>query len=262
MFLNFGYAETSRGQPDWIRKAEPRYRYHFDLLRRVLAGVDLSGKTVLEVGSGRGGNCSYLSRYTKAKRIFGIDLCRGNVKFCRQVHKLSNVVFLRGDAQRLPFREGQFDLVLNVESSHCYADLEKFLAEAYCVLKPGGVFCYADLWFSDASNGVWSRRKVALDTSRFVLLLEEDISGQVSQALKSNNGLPARIRAIAKPGSKRFANRIAQSLEAVSFYLDSGRCVYKLWRFQKPRSPRRSVGRPRNWPSSSGARRDQRRKAP
>ena len=241
MFFNFGYAETAGRRPNWITKAEPQHRYHFDLLRRVLGGVDLSSKIVLEVGSGRGGNCHYLSRYTRAKRIFGIDLCWGNVKFCRRVHRLSNVVFLRGDAQRLPFREGQFDLVLNVESSHCYADLEKFLAEAYCVLKPGGFFCYADLWFSQASNAVWSRRKCALDASRFVLLAEEDISRQVSQALKSNDGLPAKIRAIAGPGSKRLANRLAQSLEAVRCYLDSGRCVYKLWRFQKPRSPRRGA---------------------
>jgi ubiquinone/menaquinone biosynthesis C-methylase UbiE len=50
-----------------------------------------------------------------------------------------------GDAQRLPFADASFDVVLNVEASHCYPDFPGFLDEVARVLKPGGRFGHADL---------------------------------------------------------------------------------------------------------------------
>ena len=60
--------------PGCIR-SDARYRHHLHLVRHVLAGVDLRGKAVLEIGCGRGGNCYYLSQYSQAARIVGVDLC-------------------------------------------------------------------------------------------------------------------------------------------------------------------------------------------
>ena len=37
--------------------------------------------------------------------------------------------------------EGNFDAVLNVESSHCYPDIDKFYAEVLRMLKPGAKGC-------------------------------------------------------------------------------------------------------------------------
>jgi SAM-dependent methyltransferase len=38
-----------------------------------------------------------------------------------------------------------FDAVINVEASHCYPSLPRFLAEVARVLRPGGHFLYADV---------------------------------------------------------------------------------------------------------------------
>src|ERR1700756_5774639 len=91
IFLNYGYAHASTGTRDWIEQHDHCYRLHLNLVDHVFSGVALAGRRVLEVGSGRGGNCYFLSRYTEASQIYGIDLCGANVRFCRAVHHLPNV---------------------------------------------------------------------------------------------------------------------------------------------------------------------------
>ena len=34
-----------------------------------------------------------------------------------------------GDSENLPFEDNTFDAVLNIESSHCYASMDKFIKE-------------------------------------------------------------------------------------------------------------------------------------
>jgi O-methyltransferase len=234
IFLNYGYAHASTGAGDWIEPRDHCYKLHLNLVHHVLSGVALAGRRVLEVGSGRGGNCYFLSRYTQANQIYGIDLCEANVRFCQAVHHLPNVTFLRGDAQQLPFSGETFDVVLNLESSHCYPHFERFLAEVYRVLKPGGIFCYADLWFLQFVKLDWDSRKRALDAAPFSILSEEDISEPVFQALRSHEGLGETIRAMANENNSRFVNEAVDRLNVVRLTLGLGQFSYRLWRFRKP----------------------------
>lgn len=57
----------------------------------------------------------------------------------------SHIRLMEGRAERLPIRDASVDILLNVESSHLYADMDAFLREVFRVLKPGGYFCWADL---------------------------------------------------------------------------------------------------------------------
>ena len=50
-----------------------------------------------------------------------------------------------GNAEELPFDPESFDVVYNVESSHCYANIAAFLREVFRVLKPRGKFCWTDI---------------------------------------------------------------------------------------------------------------------
>lgn len=50
-----------------------------------------------------------------------------------------------GDAESLPFDDESFDVVVNVETSHCYPRFPRFLADARRVLRPGGYLAYADI---------------------------------------------------------------------------------------------------------------------
>lgn len=234
IFLNYGYADAASEPCGWILSTDLRHSHHLDLVNHVMSGVEMTGQTVLEVGSGRGGNCYYLSRYKKAKTVYGIDLCEANVRFCRAVHRLPNVTFLRGDAEQLPFRGETFDVVLNLESSHCYPHFERFLAEVHRVLKPQGMFCYADLWFLEFLELDWNHRKKVLDTVPLDLLSEEDISEPVFQALKSPEGLVETICAMASETNREFVDEVAERLKLVRLTLASGKFSYRAWRFRKP----------------------------
>lgn len=234
LFLNPGYTESGKKGYGWLAQDDRAEKYHFSLVRRVLSGVDLSGRTALEMGSGRGGNCRYLARYTDARQIYGIELDEGNVRFCRRAHRFDNLSFARAEAERLPVRDAAVDVVLSLASAHCCEDFSRFLAEARRILKPGGVFCLADAWSFEPLGLDWAARRKALDASGFRILTEEDLSEPVFQALQKKDGLPRRLRALATPATRPFLNRIAESMEMVGLHLATAQCSYRLWRLEKP----------------------------
>jgi len=234
IFLNYGFeTETCEEASSWIEPSDRRHKCHLNLIHHVMSGVELAGSTLLEVGSGRGGNCYYLSRYTKAKAIYGLDLCEANVRFCHSIHRLPNVQFLRGDAQQLPFRSHTFDVVLNLESSHCYPDFERFLSEVHRVLKPEGIFCYADLWFLEFLDLDWERRKKALDAAPFLPISEEDITEPVCRALASPQGLTQTIRAMANDANDTFVAEIVERLKLVWITIATHHLSYLAWKFRR-----------------------------
>jgi SAM-dependent methyltransferase len=75
-----------------------------------------------------------------------------------------------GTAMALPVADASFDVVTNVESSHCYPDIEAFYREVARVLRPGGIFLYTDLLPSDP------------DLTGFDCLRRDDITSQVLAA--------------------------------------------------------------------------------
>jgi ubiquinone/menaquinone biosynthesis C-methylase UbiE len=58
--------------------------------------------------------------------------------------EIRNVSFILGDAQQLPFPASSFDRVLVRSAPHHFKQLVPALAEAYRVLRPGGVFAVSD----------------------------------------------------------------------------------------------------------------------
>lgn len=54
---------------------------------------------------------------------------------------LENISFMQGDAGKLPFDDGSFDLVLSLNGFHAFPDKEAAYREVFRVLKPGGIFC-------------------------------------------------------------------------------------------------------------------------
>ena len=75
----------------------------------------------------------------------GLDYNPAGIEFCKSKHHLPGLTFVHGDAENLPFPDGSFDAVINVEAAHLYPDYPRFLREVARVLRPGGHFLYADL---------------------------------------------------------------------------------------------------------------------
>jgi len=181
-FMNYGYAAPGANTLRLAQADEPD-RHWIQLYHHVAGSIDLEGRTVLEVGSGRGGGSSFIKRYMKPARMIGVDLSESAVQLSARTHPMDGLEFRVGDAENLPLGDGSVDAVINVESSHCYPSFEAFLAQVGRVLRPGGYFLYAD--FRQRDNvGDWRK---SLRDSGLSVLREIDITPGVFAALEEDD---------------------------------------------------------------------------
>jgi SAM-dependent methyltransferase len=178
--MNYGYADLDcRTKALALDPADDPERYPIALYHHVATLAPVAGREVLEVGSGRGGGASFIARYLAPARMVGLDLSGEAVKFSNTHHRVANLHFEQGDAERLPFTDSSFDSVINVESSFCYPSFDGFLAEARRVLRPGGHLHYTDLRLVHEVAD-W---RAALARSGFETVVEHDITPNVIEAL-------------------------------------------------------------------------------
>lgn len=181
-FMNLGYIGGADEPRPTLKMIDEPSRLRIQLYHHVAALVDLTGREVLEIGCGRGGGASYVKRYLGPSSVVGMDLADKAVEFCRQMHRLEGLRFVQGDAENVPFDDQQFDIVINVESSHCYPSLNAFFREVKRVLRPGGHCLYADIMPSVQL----SERRRMVKQAGLEFVQERDITTNVLASLDSN----------------------------------------------------------------------------
>lgn len=183
-FMNWGYADKDPDAP--FPALEPRdesERYCIQLYQHLTTGVDLKGRDVLEIACGRGGGASFIARYLKPASLTGIDIAGRAIDFCNRHHDTAGLTFARGDAEALAFGRDSFDAVINVESSHYYRSMPRFLSEVRRVLKPGGWFLFAD--FRKREEMPALRRQLV--EAGFEMVRETNITRNILRALEVDN---------------------------------------------------------------------------
>jgi len=115
-------------------------------------------------------------------------------------------------------KDQQFDMIINIESSHCYGNFRKFVDGVEQLLKPDGIFCITDFrtveeikqWESD------------LQSSNLKMTKSEDITINVLHALKLdekrrmdliNTSVHSWLRPLFKKFSGLNGSRINESME-------------------------------------------------
>lgn len=138
---NYGFAPAQGDHPQ--RFQHQMYR---EMLKRLQAKRPLTDELrLLEVSCGRGGGLNALLEAAGGKiRATGLDVAASAIAFCRRTYDKPNLDFVEGSALDLPFPDGTFDAVLNVEASNDYGDRPRFFSEVARVLKPDGIFLYTD----------------------------------------------------------------------------------------------------------------------
>lgn len=182
--MNYGFAEmTENGHSKQVLDAqdEPQ-RFNYQLYHVIASGLgsmaDLRGKTVLEIGCGRGGGLRYVKEALSPQKCIGLDISRTQVAFCTRVHSAStqNLFFYQGDAEnfsQLPALSGEkIDAIINIESSHCYGSFSRFVQNVSQVLSQEGYFMFTD--FINTSDIPLIEK--TFQENKLVLLILEQLS--------------------------------------------------------------------------------------
>lgn len=182
VFMNYGFAsENGQFKNLNLKSEDERDRYSIQLYDFVVKNHNVKDSNMLEVGSGRGGGASFITRYYQPKSYIGLDISKNTIEFCNEYFKnVKGLSFIQGTAEDLPFENEKFDALVNVESARCYKDIEKFFNEVHRVLKPGGKFLFADMIKKDDVRGINEK----LERVGFKKIEEVNIRENVVRALQ------------------------------------------------------------------------------
>jgi ubiquinone/menaquinone biosynthesis C-methylase UbiE len=180
--MNYGYHDETKQpiRPDQLTESEIPFRYGLQLYQRTLAGIEIHGRNVVEVGSGNGGGARWLQRQYQPLSYTGIDICDTHEPFSSLSITPPPVTFLHGSSSKLPIHDLSADLLFSVEASHAFPSLTLFAQEAYRVLKQDGTLALATFFQPHAEELFLS----SIVENGFALERSDDISIQVRAGLE------------------------------------------------------------------------------
>ena len=171
-YLNHGYYPPYKNLFDYHKT----FKHQASLYLHLFDDVNTKNKSLLEVGCGRGGGINLLSKKYDFKNIEACDVIESNISHC-QKYATSGIKFKIANAENLDYKHDQFDIVINVESSCYYNDVERFFSKVQKILKSAGVFLYTDIF--EPERLAWVEQRLSL---YFKNVKKEDITNNVMQA--------------------------------------------------------------------------------
>jgi MPBQ/MSBQ methyltransferase len=133
-FHNYGY---------WTPQTLNQRQASENLVNRLIGFFSDTKGNVLDVACGKGASSRMLLRDYAPSRVVGINISEKQLATCRR--RAPGCRFLNMDATRLRFPNESFDNILSVEAVFHFDTREKFLRQAYRVLKPGGCLALSDI---------------------------------------------------------------------------------------------------------------------
>jgi SAM-dependent methyltransferase len=126
------------GSAEFFERTENARYQREPFIRGIANFQEWNGKSVLEVGCGAGADLSMFARQGAA--VAGIDLTLNGASLAaaRLRHHGVKGTTMVADCERLPFPDGEFDLVYSWGVIHITPDTEAAANEIMRVAKPGG----------------------------------------------------------------------------------------------------------------------------
>jgi ubiquinone/menaquinone biosynthesis C-methylase UbiE len=150
--MHYGTSSALREFDRWSRS------YDRSLLQKLFFGpshrlllkqMTPADQRVLDIGCGTGLFAVRVLQHFREARVWGFDLSskmleRGCDTFQTCPHNDGRLHLVRGDSERLPFRDNTFDVITCSHSFHHYPDQANAVAEMHRVLRPGGRLMIVD----------------------------------------------------------------------------------------------------------------------
>lgn len=140
-FFNVGY---------WDSGTQNQEESCLNLMEKLLGFIPDKKGTILDVGCGLGATTNYLLKYYSSADVVGINFSEKQLERCRT--NAPNCNFMEMDAVEMKFEENQFDNIICVEAALYFNTREKFLKQAWRVLKPGGDLIISDILCEKAED--------------------------------------------------------------------------------------------------------------
>jgi ubiquinone/menaquinone biosynthesis C-methylase UbiE len=229
-FMNYGFNDPDKKVT--LDFADEKNRYSIQLYTQLTDQIELNGKDIIEIGSGRGGGLAYIAKKHSPNSLKGIDISKSAIAFSSKHHKFTNLSFQYGDACHIPVVNNSYDVALNVESSHRYLEIDCFLCEVIRILKKGGYFLFTDFRYPYE----WTELNKSFERSGLKILFKKDISPFVLKALylddlSRRTLVTTRAPKYLQAAMLNFAGCIGS--ETYNYFL-SHKYVYMTYVLQKP----------------------------
>ena len=114
--------------------------FHFLVLPSTLKLLgDVKGKKILDVGCGPGLYASLLTQ--KGAVIHGMDISKEFIRIAKE--EAPTTEFILGNAERLPYKNSEFDIVTAFTVLHYLNSWDQALKEIHAILKKDGIFIFS-----------------------------------------------------------------------------------------------------------------------
>jgi MPBQ/MSBQ methyltransferase len=131
------YAVVSRVYDRWVNPLFWTPAMRAEALE--LARLDAPGLEVLDVGAGTGFTTEGIVEHVDAARVTLLDQSPHQLAHARRKPALAACRIVQGDAEQLPFATDGADRYVSAGSIEYWPDPQRGIAEAYRVVRPGGI---------------------------------------------------------------------------------------------------------------------------
>lgn len=174
-FLNYGYTSNDKNDYLILLSEDELNKPFIGLVDQAINGVNIKNKRILILGSGRGGDAEYITKYKQPSEVVAIDRSRRAIHYCNIEYNYPNLRFIHSKIKDIDVNSlGQFDVVVSIESSHCFNE-DIFLSKTKDLLVVGGILVLTD--FRSLEKMEKLKQKIA--EKKMVIEKEYDITTNI-----------------------------------------------------------------------------------